>query len=133
VLLLPNAGPRRVRLANLPIAVYPLFGLFGAALYLLFWRQRCARASIELGLAARQALRIEADQAGLRVASDGPLGSVTLDVPAAQIRQIALGKGKRLPGLRIERADGSTLLVPCACDEAELRWIICILERTLHA
>jgi hypothetical protein len=42
VLLLPNDVPRRVRLANLPIAVYPLFGLFGAALYLLFWRQGCA-------------------------------------------------------------------------------------------
>jgi hypothetical protein len=123
---------------NLPPIVYPLFGVFVAAIYLLAWKLRVEAATDALHQASRQVTVISTTPAELRIETEGPFGTASHRIPAADIADIhrlpmklKLWWEAASPMLRVTMRDARTIDVLPGRDEAELDAVAATLRKAL--
>lgn len=126
------------RAPNLPSIVYPLFGVFVAAIYLLAWKLRAEAATDALHKASRQVTVISTTPAELRIETQGPFGAASHRIPAVDITDI-----RRSPMtlklwweagslmLRMTMRDARTIDVLPGRDDAELDAVAATLRKAL--
>jgi hypothetical protein len=138
-LLLPLYTPRQ-RFEPLPLAVYPLLGVLGAAVYLMAWQIRFGHCRDALDVARRQVTVITADAASLRVETDGPMGAHSHRTSASDVvgvTSVAQAKqpwhSMRRHVVRITLIGGREIDLLAGRDESELAWAAAVLRRALNA
>ena len=132
------AASRPYFAASLPPVIYPLLGIFVAAIYLLAWKWRYDHRIDAIHKARAQTTFVSASSAELHIEITGPLGDESHRIESQIIGEIHPQRPTfqewwrfALPSLRIHLRDGRRIDIMRGRDESELAAIAANLRRVL--